>query len=183
MALPDRPLSIVEWTTGFSPEMLQALGHLAVISAQIEQDLHLIYWKHAGLNERSGPVVTDNLNPKRLFEDILKFAAMDKNNANILSDLKILAKEFEELNTRRNHCLHWIWSIAGENTSDTVTLDGAKKILPYKLLKPLYKQAATPPEELESKDIRQLCNECTWLRVRLVSHTMDIALVREGRRG
>src|SRR5260370_42211857 len=90
MTLSDRPLFVTRWETGVSPEFLQAIGTLAVVSAEIEQQLHLIYWKHAGFNEQSGPIATDNLHPKRLSEDILKFVAIDASKANILADLKTL---------------------------------------------------------------------------------------------
>jgi hypothetical protein len=66
MTLADRPPFIVRWETGLPPEILQGIGKLSVISSQIEQLLHQIYWKYAGLKPELGPIVTDNLNPKRL---------------------------------------------------------------------------------------------------------------------
>jgi hypothetical protein len=96
------------WDTGLKPELLQGLGELAVTTAQMEELLHKIYW-NAGLNEIGGPIVTDNLNPKRLSEDILKSAALDPMKANALADLKVVFEEFRRINTSQNHCLHWIW--------------------------------------------------------------------------
>ena len=84
------------------PICCKRFGQLAVITAEIEQTLHQIYWKHAGLDQDSGPIVTDNLNPKRLSEDILKFARLDPAKANIVADLELLLSEFEALNTTRN---------------------------------------------------------------------------------
>jgi hypothetical protein len=98
VTLLDRPPFIVRWNTGLKPEMLQALGNLAVVSAQAEELLHKIYWRHAGLNVQSGPIVTDNLNPKRLEEDITKFVGLDKTKKNILDDLTILFAEFRAVN-------------------------------------------------------------------------------------
>lgn len=122
MTLLDRPPMVVRWETGFDPELLRALGKLTVITAEIEQQFHLLYWKHAALTDQHGPIVTDNLTPKRLSEDILKFTGMDPAKAHIHTDLKILLKEFEALNTERNRCLHWIWSIVGVAAPEIVTL-------------------------------------------------------------
>jgi hypothetical protein len=56
VALSDRPLDgILEWRSGFDPELLQAIGNLAIVTSEIEELLHKIYWKYAGLTERSGP--------------------------------------------------------------------------------------------------------------------------------
>lgn len=74
MTLPDYPPYISGYSSGLPHDLLQALGHLSVVSARLEQLLHKIYWKYAGLNEETGPIATDNLTPKRLFEDIVKFA-------------------------------------------------------------------------------------------------------------
>jgi hypothetical protein len=59
MTLPDYPSMAVNWDAGLPGEMLRALAHLAVVSAQAEEMLHQIYWHHAGLDERSGPIVLD----------------------------------------------------------------------------------------------------------------------------
>lgn len=41
MTLPDRPLAIIRWEIGLAPAVLQGIGKLAVVSAKIEQLLHL----------------------------------------------------------------------------------------------------------------------------------------------
>jgi hypothetical protein len=97
MTLPDYPSSTVSWDTGLKPEMLQALGNLAVVSSQAEELLHQVYWHHAGLNAKSGPIVTDNLNPKRLHEDIIKLASIDASKANIVADLRIVLAARNEI--------------------------------------------------------------------------------------
>jgi hypothetical protein len=119
VSLSDRPPYVTQWGTALQPELLQALGHLVVVTSEVEELLHKIYWKHAGLSEESGPIATDNLNPKRLSEDILKFVGLDKRKANILADLKVLLDEFTTINTKRNRCLHWIWEKVEDHREPT----------------------------------------------------------------
>ena len=95
MSLPDRPTVVTRWETGLPPALLGAIGKLSVVSAEIEKVLHEIYWKHAGISKIVGPIVTDNLNPKRLGEGIIKFAKIEKSDTKILDDLKKLLKQFE----------------------------------------------------------------------------------------
>jgi hypothetical protein len=181
MALPDYPPLTVRWDTGLTPEMLQALGNLAVSSAQAEELLHQIYWNHAGLNEQSGPIVTDNLNPKRLQEDILKLVALDRSKANILADLKLLFAEHETLNTKRNHCLHWIWEGADRPPESVITEISAKPV-PYKLKRPIYRQSGVLKQEVTVPEVKTYCSEFSWLAYRLRSHTFSDEELRQKRR-
>ena len=158
------------------PNLLEAIGHLAVITAEIEETLHQIYWKHAGLNQNSGPIVTDNLNPKRLSEDILKFARLDHAKANIVADLELLLTEFETLNTTRNQCLHWIWEkVEGEELPQTALLAGmTNRHLPtYQVKRPAYKTKGIGSKAYSTEDIQALCNQCNWLARRLYGHAID----------
>lgn len=170
--LSDRPPNVIRWNTGIEPNLLAFLGELAVVSAHMEELLHQLYWKHAGLDEDSGPIVTENLNPKRLTEDIKKLAALDPTKANVLDDLKILFKEFQDINTKRNHCLHWIWSVIEK----TETL-GAKAA-PYRVRRPAYKQAGIDSQTFDIADIEEICQNCNWLVHRLYSHTLSDNVLR-----
>jgi hypothetical protein len=183
VALSDYPPFTINWESGLKPKMLQALGNLAVVSAQAEELLHQIYWHHTGLNERTGPIVTDNLNPKRLAEDILKLAALDKSKANIHADLKILLTEFETLNTKRNHCLHWIWEGSQEVAPlpASVLFEPAKP-LPYALKRPVYRQSGILSQEFSEEDVATYCRHFAWLTYRLRSHTFSDEQLRERRR-
>jgi hypothetical protein len=165
----------MRWNTSIDTGMLTLLGELAVVSAHMEELLHRLYWKHAGLDEKSGPIVTDNLNPKRLSEDIKKLVALDPAKAHILEDLKILLKEFEDINTKRNRCLHWIWDIVEQNDEsiEGVTISG-----PYKVSRPVYKQAGIASQELDVKDIEEICRNGNWLNRRLYSHTLSENVLR-----
>ena len=156
--------------------MLQALGKLAVISAQSEEILHELYWKYANLNDKSGPVVTDNLNPKRLSEDILKFAALDKSKAHILADLTILFSEFQTLNTKRNHCLHWIWEAKFGDKPGILNMPENPE--PYQVKRPIYRQSGILAQEFTAKDITEICNDFGWLLRRLESHKFTESTLR-----
>ena len=133
--------------------------------------LHQIYWHHAGLDERSGPIVTDNLNPKRLEEDIVKLVSLDRAKANILADLKALFSEFRDLNTKRNQCLHWSWEVSEkEGLGGIVPVSGTS----YRLRRPIYKNSGVPTQNLFTvEDVKTFCNSFSWLQFRLRSHTFS----------
>ena len=177
--LSDRPASVMRWNTDIEPNLLAFLGELAIISAHMEEMLHQLYWKHAGLDDKSGPIVTDNLNPKRLSEDIKKLVALDPAKAHILEDLKILFKEFEDINTKRNHCLHWIWSAIEKTETPKGSLgEPDVKYAPYRVSRPAYKQAGIASQEFGVNDIEEICQNCNWLNRRLYSHTLSEGTLR-----
>jgi hypothetical protein len=158
LALSDYPPFTVDWNTGLSEGMMRALGKLAVVSAHAEELLHQIYWHHAGLNEQSGPIVTDNLNPKRLEEDIVKFVSLDKTKINILADLRLLFSEFRALNKKRNQCLHWGWETLEQEGSAEITVEPTKPA--YRLRRPVYKYSGVPAQDsFTVEDVKTFCNE------------------------
>jgi hypothetical protein len=184
VSLSDRPPYVTQWGTALQPELLQALGHLAVVTSEVEELLHKIYWKHAGLSEESGPIATDNLNPKRLSEDILKFVGLDKRKANILADLKVLLDEFTTINTKRNRCLHWIWEKVEDHREPTgmAAIDlFAQPSVSYQVKRPIYRQSGIKTEPFSIQDIKTLCDEGTWLARRLHGHAIDEESLRNKR--
>jgi hypothetical protein len=173
MALADRP-SMIKWQSGLSPDILQGIGMLAVVSGKIEQLLHLIYWRHAGLTDKTGPIVTSDLSPNRLTEAITKLVKLDPAKAHIAADLGTLFTEFRLVNKQRNQYIHWIWSIQGR-TPET------EPEPPYKVLRPLYKQSGDESAEFDAEQVTQLCNDCAWLEARLSAHAMDESALRARR--
>jgi hypothetical protein len=147
------------------------------MSAGAEELLHQIYWHHAELDERTGPIVTENLNPKRLEEDILKFVALDSAKANNLVDLKALFAEFESLSTKRNRCLHWIWDgdLPGSSAIER------REFNTYRLKRPLYKQKGEATLQFRLEDIWEFCKAFGWLSQRLRSHTYSDDELRDKR--
>jgi hypothetical protein len=182
VALDDYPTQLLGWSTGFMPNLLQAIGQLAVVTAEIEQTLHQIYWKHAGLDQDSGPIVTDNLNPKRLSEDIRKFARLDPAKANIVADLELLLSEFEILNTTRNQCLHWIWEkVEGEKPPEGTLPFSMVNYMPvpsYQVKRPAYKTKGIGSKAYSPEDIQALCNQCSWVARRLHGHAIEESELR-----
>jgi hypothetical protein len=174
MSLPDRTIGIGRWNTGLSPEILQAIGKLAVVSANVEQLLHVIYWMHAGLTGETGPIATSDLGPKSLTESIVKLVKLDPAKANILSDLQLLFVEFRAVVKRRNQCIHWIWSIQGQTPE-------MEKAPPHKLIRPMYKQGGEPEVEFDVTAIEQLYDDYAWLEVRLTSHATHPDVLRSKR--
>jgi hypothetical protein len=181
MALPDYPRFTIDWDTGLEPGMLRAIGNLAVASAHAEELLHQIYWNHAGLDGQSGPIVTDNLSPKRLCADIIKLVELNPTKANVFADLKVLLSELQELSTKRNQCVHWIWE-AAERESD-VTVTWPDKPTQYRVKRPLYRQKGILSEHYTVENLRTYCNEFSWIAFRLRSHTFPDETLREKRRG
>ncbi len=167
--LKDRPVNGIRWNCEIEPEMLTAIGELAVASAHMEELLHQIYWKHAGLDERSGPIVTEILNPKRLAEDIKKLVALDPAKTHILDDLKLLFKEFEDINTKRN-CLHWIWSVIEDADNSTIVEAAASS---YKVSRPRYKQSGIESQHFDVEGVREIALNCNWLNRRFYSHSLS----------
>jgi hypothetical protein len=56
------------------PGVLQEIGRVAVEAALLEQKIHMVYWRYAGVGEAMGQVITETARPSRLFEGILKLA-------------------------------------------------------------------------------------------------------------
>jgi hypothetical protein len=184
--LGDRPFgSAIGWNPGLPPEMLQAIGHLAVITAEAEELLHQIYWKYAGLNDKNGPIITDNMNPKRLMEDTLKFAKQIPSASKIYEDLETLYKEFEDINTKRNHCIHWVWeTIESKPTRVEMGMGfpGYRTPPTYQVKRPIYRQKGIEIEPFAIGDVQLLCNDTNWLIQRFRSHALSEEELREKRR-
>lgn len=180
MPLTDRPAAILRWTSDLSDALLKALGHFLVVSAEIEEALHRIYWKHAGLTDESGPVVTDNLGSKRLAEDIVKLAKLAPSKAEVAADLQKLMQQFNAINTKRNHCVHWLWAAMPQEQPDLSGAAGDSAQF-FKVKRPAHWQKGIPEEEFRTEDIEDLVNDCCWLHRRLVAHAMPEDDLRNGR--
>lgn len=168
----DRP-NFIRWESGLSSEFLEEIGKMAVTTAKIELLLHQLYWKCLGIDEARGPRVTDNLTPKRLSEDILAFLKGDASKAKVYADLKMLLVAWEKLNTSRNQCLHWIWSI------QPAAQGGPPP--PYLLTRPQYKISGVNAQTFNAGTLLTLNNDLAWLEVRLQAHAMPEEELRAAR--
>ncbi|HEY1721765.1 MAG TPA: hypothetical protein VGG27_11000 [Magnetospirillaceae bacterium] len=176
MALPDKP-SIIKWDVGLPDQLLQAIGQLSVSTAQLEETLHLIFWRFAGLTHQTGPIVTDNLNPKRLSEDIQHLAKKTNQPKAVCEDLEILFAEFNVLNQTRNQCVHWNW-VALDVDGKSVPHELANK---YQVNRPRYDRKAKPPKAFTIEEVRTLCDDIAWLQRRLEAHAMTPDELRKTR--
>lgn len=185
MSSDFRPMVTFRLDTRLPPEMLNELGRLAVVTAEAEELLHRIYWRHAGLNEKNGPIVTDNINPKRLMEDVIKFLKLKPAEENVLLDLEDIFAEFEGINTKRNHCLHWIWEVI-ESKPERVEIGmgtfGYSPPKTYQVNRPAYRQSGVKTEPFTTADIQKLCDDASWIVQRFRSHAISEEQLRENRK-
>jgi len=117
VTLVDRPIDVVPWEASeLSPKLLQAIGQLAVASAEFEDTCHYVYWKYARLNAISGPIITESLSPNRLSEDIIKLARQIERNKRRTEDIRNIFTLYKKVAQERNSCIHWLWFLMiGEN--------------------------------------------------------------------
>lgn len=54
------------------------IGRIAIVAASIEDIFHLLHWQFAGLSDSIGPIITADVKPNRLTEDILRIAKIAK---------------------------------------------------------------------------------------------------------
>ena len=133
---------------------------MAVVSASIEDILHIIYWKMAGLSDAVGAVITGDARPNRLTEDIIKIARGAKVDAKIIEDLSDIFTAYRDLATKRNQCIHWTWNAPK-----------GKRIV---VEPPTYKTGAQPVT-FTLKEMRTLADDLVWIETRLDVHAMSPA--------
>ncbi len=184
MTLIDRPSIPCGWEPGLPDQVLKLLGKIAIIAASIEDLLHKIYWKYCGVDEKYGPIITDNLSPKRMSEDIIKIVKKDPSKKRIFDDLNIIMKELEALNEKRNRIIHWNWPVAGSRLpKDILVTDQAPMVpSPYKITRPAYKQKGSDFEIFDETKLNQLCDDFWWLKCRLQAHSINENELRELRK-
>jgi hypothetical protein len=91
VTLPDRPKDVIRWKAHLSPEWLQEFGRIAMFSAWVEETLHEIHWRYANLFVDAGVIITGDLSPNRLTEDIIKLIKLNPRQWRRLSDMQLEA--------------------------------------------------------------------------------------------
>jgi len=109
-----------------SEPIMGEIGRIAIVSAAIEDLLHVLYWKFAGLTDPIGAVVTGDARATRLSEDVIRIAKAGGVDAAIIDDLKDIFSDFIVLVQERNKFLHWIWSWNTETYEDRIDPPGYK---------------------------------------------------------
>ena len=166
MAKLRRPKSFKDRLGLPSAAMLAAIGRTVVVSASIEDFLHSLHWKFAGLNDVVGQVITGDARPTRLADDIIRVARAANVDEKILEDLSDIFAEYKSLAAIRNQCIHWIWEDLG----------GAN----HKISPPVYK-AGHKPRTFSVQEIESLADDLIWIETRLSVHEMNEADIRKER--
>jgi len=107
-----------------NPQMLQALGRVAVHAAIVEQQIHVAYWQYAGLTRGVGQIITGHMRPKIVFQDLFKIANETKAISGRIVDLEEISLTYGALAEQRNELLHWIWQSDAEDKEHTVYAPG-----------------------------------------------------------
>lgn len=141
-----------------SKGMLTAIGRAVVISASIEDILHGIHWKYAGLSQKVGPVITGDARATRLTEDIMRIVRAAKVRYEIIDDLHDIFEELKLLITKRNKCIHWLWE--------------KPKGRRHKISPPIYKVGHSEAV-FSVKEIEALGDALVWIEARLSAHEMS----------
>ena len=152
-------------------QMLQAIGSVAVHAAVAEQMVHVAYWRYAGLDNKVGQVITENMRPKRVLEDLIKIVTLLKSGAGRIADIKDIAHTYGNLAQQRNEIIHWIWD---SNEDDTV----------HKVIPPGYMSGKSPRHHSKpytEKQIKAIGDGLRTIARRLQSHLIkdqDILALR-----
>jgi hypothetical protein len=69
--------------------VLQAIGRIAVICASIEDMLHVIHWRYVETSWDIAPILTGDIRPSRLMDDIVRIAVAANEEPARVADLRI----------------------------------------------------------------------------------------------
>ncbi|WP_214471764.1 hypothetical protein [Mesorhizobium sp. dw_380] len=157
MLKSPRPVAFEDPNLVPTDDVLKAIGYIAVVAAGIEDCLHAMHWKYANLSEKCGQIVTGEMRPSRLTQDIIKLAQASNVHRIIVEDLKDIFHDLRELTASRNQLIHWIWDKSGNDS--------------HVLYAPLYK-----PERTERKfttaELDSLAQDLAWVEIRIETHLL-----------
>lgn len=139
-------------------EIMLEIGRIAIISASIEDLLHSLYWRFAGLTDSVGPVITGDARANRLTEDVVRIAKAAKTDQAIIDDLKDLFSEYALLAMERNKFVHWIWSWNTKTHQDRIDPPGYK---------PTHQGRYVTTDEVTA-----VADDLVWIEHRLQAHLM-----------
>jgi hypothetical protein len=134
------------------------IGRIAIVSASIEDLLHSLYWRFAGLTETVGSVITGDARASRLTEDVIKIARVAKVDQAIIDDLKDIFADYALLATERNKFVHWIWSWNTKTHEDRID-------------PPSYKPTHQG-KYVTTESVAEVADDLVWIEHRLSSHLM-----------
>jgi hypothetical protein len=150
-----RPPDFLEAYLSPTPQMLNALGFVAVAAAGVEDVLHSLYWRLCGLTQAQGPIVTGNMRLDRLADDMARFAEASKMDRKQVEDLRDTFSDLKQLTTKRNQLLHGIWRKASHTA--------------HKLASPGYR-SKVEIITWTAEEVLNLAYDLEWMEARLESH-------------
>jgi hypothetical protein len=136
---------------------LEALGTVTVAASGVEEMLHTLYWKLAGVGDKQGAILTREMKPNRLADDIIKLAGLAKLNAKQIDDLKDIFAHHKSLSGRRNEYIHWIWIDSNKDR--------------HKIRSPAYR--GEEERVVSTEEVNALAADLSWLQSRLDSHCVS----------
>ncbi|MCK1533158.1 MULTISPECIES: hypothetical protein [unclassified Bradyrhizobium] len=107
-------------------QIMQEIGRIAIVSASIEDLLHALHWEISGLNDLIGPLITSDVKPARLSQDIIKIGKAAKVKQSTIDELRDLFSDYATLAQERNKFVHWIWSWNTKTREDRIDPPGYK---------------------------------------------------------
>jgi hypothetical protein len=140
-------------------KIMLEIGRISIVSASIEDLLHSLYWRFAGLTDSVGPVITGDARANRLTEDIVRIAKAAKTDQTIIDDLKDLFSEYALLAVERNKFVHWIWSWNTKTRQDRIDPPGYK---------PTHQG-----RYVTTGEVAAVADDLVWIEHRLQAHMMS----------
>lgn len=98
-----------------------AIGGVALVWTQLENDLQQILWRLAGLENKIGRCITQHMSFNSLKDAIITVAHESERFNAIAPELERLLKKTDQLRIKRNDILHALWGI--------IVGEGAPKIV------------------------------------------------------
>jgi hypothetical protein len=138
--------------------VLQAIGRIAVICASIEDMLHVIHWRYVETSWDIAPILTGDIRPSRLMDDIVRIAVAANEEPARVADLKDLFADYRELSEQRNKCMHWLWYHPKQRRH---------------ILMPPSHREGRPPVSFTSKELNAVADDLVWIEARVRSHALD----------
>lgn len=149
-------------------DVLQSLGYITVVSAGIEDLIHGLFWRCAGLSDERGTIITRDMKPYRMIDDIVRLALVRKWPDKQIADLKDIFSDLKKLVEKRNQCIHWLWDKTQTNE--------------HRIYTPAYK-AERKTISYTSEDLQALAEDLAWIEVRLDSHYLTPSALTKKRKG
>lgn len=151
-----------------SEGVIAEIGRLAIVSASIEDIMHQIFWKHAGVSAPVGATITGDARATRLGEDIVKIAKAANVDAAIVEDLSDIFTEHRALVQERNKFLHWIWSWNTETGEDRIDPPGYKSHLAGRYV--------------TAQEVQKIGDDLVWIEARLAAHSLSEEELKESKK-